>query len=120
MTTVPFMSTAARAALIASTARRSAATLLPRPCSGAAARAPASVTRSSSSARLRLILGSSIIGLPSVYEAALGSAGAAPPDRQLVGFDPEVVLARKPAVAVPVDIDARALQDGRDSHLDAV
>src|SRR5437870_1067629 len=49
MTTVPFMSTVASEVRMASTARASAASLLPRPCSGAAARAPASVTRSSSS-----------------------------------------------------------------------
>ena len=55
------MSTLASEVRMASTALASAASLLPRPCSGAAARAPASVTRSSSSARLRLILGSSII-----------------------------------------------------------
>src|SRR3977135_610890 len=54
MTTVPFMSTTAIALLIASTARRSAADLLPRPCSGAAARAPAPVTRRSSRASVRL------------------------------------------------------------------
>src|SRR5665213_28103 len=55
MTTVPFMSTDASAFRIASTARPSAPILSPRPWSGAAARAPASVTRSSSSARLRSI-----------------------------------------------------------------
>src|SRR2546429_2857329 len=55
------MSTVASEVRMASTALASAASLLPLPCSGAAARAPASVTRSSSSARLRLILGSSII-----------------------------------------------------------
>src|ERR1700682_1093155 len=119
MTTVPFMSTAPSAPRIASTARASAASLLPRPCSVAAARAPASVTRRSSRARLRLIFGSSIIG-PSVYEAAASSADPAPADRQLVRFDPEVDLARQAAVAIPVDIDAGTFEHCGDPHLGAL
>src|ERR1700687_4437130 len=110
------MSTAPKAPRIASTARASALSLLPRPGSGAAARAPASVTRSSSRARLRLILGSSIIWLPSVYEAATTSTYPPAADRKLVRFDPEVDLAREAAVAIPVDIDAGTLEHRGDPH----
>src|SRR2546423_936989 len=92
MTTVPFMSTEASDSRIASTARRSAASLLPLPCSGAAARAPASVTRSSSRARLRLIFGSSITECETL-------ADAAPPDRQFVRLNPQVFLAGETTVA---------------------
>src|SRR6058998_505397 len=109
MTTVPFMSTDASDSRIASTARLSAASLLPRPWSGAAASAPASVTRSSSSARLRLVLGSSITSRENLTQAAAA-------DRQLVGLDPQIFLAREPAIAAAVDVDARALEHGRDPH----
>src|SRR4030081_3873641 len=68
------MSTDARALRIASTARRSSASLLPRPCSGAAASAPASVTRRSSRARLRLIFGSSIIERSGYTDVRSGTA----------------------------------------------
>src|SRR6266480_1007121 len=110
MTTVPLMSTEASDSRIASTARRSAASLLPLPCSGAAASAPASVTRSSSRARLRLIFGSSITECETL-------ADAAPPDRQFVRLDPQVFLARETTVAAAVDIDAGALEHGGDADL---
>src|SRR5256885_1188268 len=108
MTTVPLMSTEASDSRIASTARRSAASLLPLPCSGAAASAPASVTRSSSSARLRLIFGSSITECETL-------ADAAPPDRQFVCLNPQVFLAGETPVAAAVDIDAGALEHRGDA-----
>src|SRR5919108_2204031 len=106
MTTVPFMSTEASDSRIASTARWSAASLFPRPCRGAAASAPASVTRNSSSARLRLIFGSSI-----TESRVKESAQAAAADRQLVGLHPELLFAGEPAVPSAVDVDARPFQD---------
>src|SRR6266550_2778412 len=108
MTTVPFMSTVASEVRMASTARASAASLLPLPCSGAAARAPASVTRSSSSARLRLIFGSSITECETL-------ADAAPPDRQFVCLNPQVFLAGETPVAAAVHIDAGALEHRGDA-----
>src|SRR6266516_167985 len=109
MTTVPLMSTEASDSRIASTARRSAASLLPLPCSGAAASAPASVTRSSSRARLRLIFGSSITECETL-------ADAAPPDRQFVCLNPQVFLAGETPVAAAVDIDAGALEHGGNAN----
>src|SRR6266849_6542437 len=116
MTTVPRMSTSASAARIASTARASAAILLPRPCSGAAASAPASVTRKSSSARLRLVRGS--INYRTVWsDIAGGSLADAPaPDRQFVCLYPEILLAREPAIAIPIGVDAGPLQHCGDPH----
>src|SRR5207249_10510027 len=110
MTTVPFMSTDASDSRIAYTARLSAASILPRPWSGAAASAPASVTRSSSSASLRLILGSSITSRDNLTQAAAA-------DRQRVGLDPQVYLAREPAVATAVDVDACALEQIGRAHV---
>src|SRR5438034_278808 len=109
ITTVPRMSTEVSDSRIASTARRSAASLLPLPCSGAAARAPASVTRSSSRARLRLIFGSSITECETL-------ADAAPPDRQFVCLNPQVFLAGETPVAAAVDIDAGALEHRGDAN----
>src|SRR5712692_2436646 len=114
ITTVPFMSTVASDERIASTARASAAVLLPRPCRGAAASAPASVTRNSSRARLRLIFGSSIIVSRRV---TYGSGKAAPSDREFVRLHPELFLARQPAVSARAHVDARALEDGGDADL---
>src|SRR5438270_13846044 len=111
MTTVPFMSTDESESRIASTARRSDSSLLPRPCSGAAASAPGSVTRRSSSARLRLIFGSSSRAI----EREVNSG--APSDRQFVGLDPQLLLARQTALAASVDIHARSLEDGGDADL---
>src|SRR3989442_1768361 len=113
MTIVPRMSTSANAARIASTARASAAILLPRPCSGAAASAPASVTRSSSSARLRLIP-------PLTSDTFSRLPDASSTDRQLVGLDPQVLLADEAALAFLAEVDAGSLQDGRDPHRHAV
>src|SRR3989442_2128479 len=114
ITTMPFMSTVASDSRIASTARASAASLLPRPCRGAAASAPASVTRSSSSARLRLILGSSIIDVPMRVTDELSQAATA--DRQFVCLHQKLLFARQPPVSGPVDVNACPFQDGRDPH----
>ena len=54
ITMTPFMSTVCRTKRIALTAAASAASLSPRPMKRPAASAPASVTRTSSSARLRV------------------------------------------------------------------
>src|SRR6478672_221224 len=123
MTTVPFMSTEARALRMASTARPSAPILSPRPCSGAAARAPASVTLSSSRARFRSISWSN--QPPPPVDIAPGSvsessASAAPPDWQPACLDPEVVLAGQPAIAADVLVDAGSLEHGRHPHGDPV
>ncbi len=53
ITTVPSMATLSKARRIASTAAPSASFFLPRPIQRLAASAPASLTRTSSSARLR-------------------------------------------------------------------
>src|SRR6478672_2472487 len=109
MTTVPFMSTVARELRIASTARASAASLLPRPWRGAAASAPASVTRSSSSARLRLIFGSSII-----VDSAKGNGGlrkSATSDGKFVRLHPQLFLAGQASLATLMYVNARPLED---------
>jgi hypothetical protein len=63
ITTTPSIATESRTKRIASTAAPSAASLSPRPTQRAAARAAASVTRTSSSARLRSGL---VAGVPSI------------------------------------------------------
>src|ERR1041385_3856087 len=108
MTTVPFMSTDPRAERMASTARWSASFSFPRPCSGAAASAAASVTRRSSSARFRSRGGCDILRRRLPETAA--------PDRELVGVDQQVVLVGEAPVPVQGHVHARALQQGGDGH----
>src|SRR6476646_4030384 len=122
MTTVPFMSTDAIALRMASTARPSAPILSPRPWRGAAARAPASVTLSSSRARFRSISWS-IISPPTTWRRVAypeSLAGAAATDRELVSFDPYVLLAGQAAIPGEVHVHAGALEHGRDPNLDPV
>jgi hypothetical protein len=49
------------------------------------------------------------------WTARLAKAPA--PDGQLVGLDPQLLFARQAPVAAPVDIHARALEDGGDPDL---
>jgi len=44
------------------------------------------------------------------------STNTAAANRQLVSLDPQMLLAGQPSVANPVDVNARALQDGRNAH----
>src|SRR5258708_13804520 len=105
MTTVPRMSTDASAARMASTARWSASSLFPLPWSGAAASAAFSVTRSSSSARLRSS-GGCDISPPRLPEPAAA-------DRELLRIDEQVVLVGQSPLAVSGDVHARRLQHRR-------
>src|SRR6266478_361841 len=48
---------------------------------------------------------------------AAGSLADAPaPDWQLIRLDPKILLASQPAIAIPIYVNARSFQYGRDSH----
>src|SRR5579884_1653106 len=115
MMTVPRMSTEASAVRMASTARWSASSLLPRPWRGAAASAAASVTRSSSRARLRS-MGPNPISV--LYTRSLSHAAAF--DRQFLGLDHQKPLVGQAPHAIRGLVHAGALEDRGDHHRDPV
>src|SRR6478672_1708201 len=98
------MSTDAIALRMASTARPSAPILSPRPWSGAAARAPASVTLSSSRARFRSISWSIIFPTATWRRVAY----------------PESLARAQTPIAGVVDVHAGALEHSRHAHRDPV
>src|SRR5262249_30807845 len=106
------MSTEDSAERMASTARRSASSLLPRPCSGAAASAAASVTRSSSRARLRSMEPSDI----SLRKPNPSLTRVTAPDRKHFGIDHQVLLVYELAVAGCREVDTCPLQHRGHCH----